>query len=216
MAWVEHSRLGRVSIGHGSTAANNAVLVDLSGKTMASSNTVGLTTSGKRLFSRDLYNATGNGYLKAGTWGNLMDGGSGDWLNPRSEHIQYRTPTLAGFTLGASWGENDYWDAALRYAGEFNGIRIAGALGYSERSEYDGAAGEFSCTTECNKKLEQLAGSLSLRHMPTGLFFTGAAGWRDMKKQDSVAASTTLPIAVDPDPEAHQPGAVGIQQGANS
>jgi hypothetical protein len=189
MAWIEHSSLGRVSIGHGSTSANNAILVDLSGKAMASSNYVALTSSGMRLFSRDLYNLTGDGYLQAGTWGSMIEGGSGDWLNPRSEHIQYRTPTIAGFTLGASWGENDYWDTALRYAGEFNGVRIAGALGYSVRSEYDGAAGAFSCSTQCDKKLEQLAGSLSIRHMPTGLFFTGAAGKRDMKQQDAVTAA---------------------------
>jgi len=211
MAWVEHSGLGRVSIGHGSTAANNAILVDLSGKAMGSSNYVALHSNGMRLFSRDLFNDTGNGYLNAGTWGSVIEGGSGDWLNERVEHIQYRTPTIAGFTLGASWGEDDYWDAALRYAGEFNGVRIAGALGYSVRAEYDGAAEAFTCTTQCDKKLEQLAGSLSIRHMPTGLFFTGAAGWRDMKRQDAVAAGTTFPVAETDDED----GVVGIQQGAN-
>jgi len=192
MAWVEHSRLGRVSIGHGSTAANNAILVDLSGKGMAAPNYIALVSSGMRLFSRTLDNLTGNGYLATGTWGSFIEGGSGDWLNERVEHIQYRTPTIAGFSLGASFGEDNYWDAALRYAGEFNGVRIAGALGYSVRSEYNGAAEAFTCTTQCEKKLEQLAGSLSIRHMPTGLFFTGAAGTRDMRKQDAVATGVDV------------------------
>ena len=186
MAWVEHSRLGRVSIGQGATAANNAILVDLSGKGMAASADVRLHSSGMRLFSRDLHNITGNGYLRSGTWGGFFQGSSGDWLNERIEHIQYRSPTFAGFTIGASWGEDDYWDTALRYAGEFNGVRVAGALGYSVRAGYDGVADALKCTKQCDKKLEQLAGSLSVRHMPTGLFFTGAAGWRDMKDQDLV------------------------------
>ncbi len=130
--------------------------------------------------------ATG-GYLTTGTWGSFFQGSSGDWLNERNEHIQYRTPTLAGFSFGASFGEDNYWDVEGRYSGEFNGIRIASRVGYSVRSEYDGTAGNLFCTSQCEKKLEQLAGSSSVRHMPTGLFFTGAAGWRDMHRQDGVA-----------------------------
>jgi hypothetical protein len=189
MAWVEHSRLGRVSMGHGSTAANNAILVDLSGKGMAATNDVRLHSSGFRLNSRTLagINPATGGYLTTGTWGNFFQGSSGDWLNERNEHIQYRTPTLAGFSFGASVGEDNYWDVEGRYSGEFNGIRIAGRLGYSVRSEYDGTAGNLFCTSQCEKHLEQLAGSVSVRHMPTGLFFTGAAGWRDMHRQDGVA-----------------------------
>jgi len=177
MAWVEHSRLGRVSIGHGSSAANNVILVDLSGKGMGASNDVRLHSSGFQI-------AQNNGVYSNATWGSFFQGGSGDWLNERVEHIQYRTPTIAGFTLGASFGEDNYWDAALRYAGEFNGIRIAGAIGYSVRSEYNRPAGDLFCTAQCDKELRQLAGSLSVRHMPTGLFFTGAAGDRDMKHDD--------------------------------
>ncbi len=207
MAWVEHSRLGRVSIGHGSTAANNAILVDLAGKGMAASNDVRLHSNGMRLFSRRLAGFTGNGYLDSGTWGGFFQGSSGDWLNERNQHIQYRTPTIAGFTLGASFGEDNYWDAAVRYAGEFNGIRIAGALGYSVRSEYDGPVGGMTCTTQCDKKLEQLAGSLSVRHMPTGLFFTGAAGWRDMKNQDAVASD------IDVDWNWFGPDSLTVQRG---
>ncbi len=172
MAWVEHSRLGRVSLGHGSSAANNIILIDLSGKGMGASNDVRLHSSGFNIRTRD------GGFSNA-TWGNFFQGSSGDWLNERNQHIQYRTPTIAGFTLGASVGEDNYWDVALRYAGEFNGVRIAAGIGYSVRSEYDGPTGAFTCAENCSKELEQLAGSLSIRHMPTGLFFTGAAGDRD-------------------------------------
>ena len=175
MAWIEHSRLGRVSMGHGSTAANNAILVDLSGKGMAASNDVRLHSSGFYIAGT----VAGVGVHSNLTWGNFFNGASGDWLNERNEHIQYRTPTLAGFSFGASVGEDNYWDVEGRYSGEFNGVRIASRLGYSVRSEYDQVAGQLFCTANCEKKVEQLAGSLSIRHMPTGLFFTGAAGWRD-------------------------------------
>jgi len=201
MAWVEHSRLGRVSIGHGSSAANNVILVDLSGKGMGASNDVRLHSSGFRIRAN-------NGALAGtSTWGNFFQGAQ-DWLNERVEHIQYRTPTIAGFTLGASFGEDNYWDVALRYAGEFNGIRIASALGYSVRSEYNATvvqtmnpatgatafaagAGAFDlCTVNCDKEVRQLAGSLSVRHMPTGLFFTGAGGTRENENFQNVAGAT--------------------------
>jgi hypothetical protein len=186
LAWVEHSRLGRITMGHGSTAANNAILVDLSGKGMAASNDVTLHNSGFRL--NDGSGLGGYSTNTSATWASFFNVPGGTWLNPRLEHIQYRTPTIAGFTLGASFGEDNYWDVALRYAGEFNGIRIAGALGYSVNSEFNGAPGAITCSSECDRKIEQLAGSLSIRHMPTGLFFTGAAGTRDVKDSDAIGS----------------------------
>ena len=199
MAWIESSRLGRVSIGHGSTAANNAILVDLSNKGMAASNYVHLHSSAMLIG-----NGTGvvgpTGYNGTRNWGNFFNGATGnDWLNPRQEHIQYRTPTIAGFTLGASFGEDNYWDVALRYAGEFNGIRIAGAIGYSVQSEWDrdltaspfnAGLGTTLCNANCDKRTEQLAGSLSIRHMPTGLFFTGAAGKRDVDNHQEITGAS--------------------------
>jgi len=191
LAWVEHSRLGRVSMGHGSTAANNAILVDLSGKGMAASNDVRLHSSGMFIGRTD-------GTHSKLTWGNFFNGASGDWLNERNEHIQYRTPTVAGFSFGASVGEDNYWDVEGRYSGEFNGVRIASRLGYSVRSEYDQAAGALFCIANCEKKVEQLAGSLSVRHMPTGLFFTGAAGWRDTTDSQITSAAGAVTDAGAP------------------
>jgi len=183
MVWVEHSRLGRVSIGHGSNAANNSILVDLSGKGMAASNGVFLHQSAFLI---------NNGAAYSGfTWGQFFQG-TGDWLNTRNEHIQYRTPTIAGFSLGTSFGEDNYWDVEGRYSGEFNGVRIASRLAYSVLSEFNlptGAApAALFCDQNCDKEIRQLAGSLSVRHMPTGLFFTGAAGWRDTDNYQFVAA----------------------------
>jgi len=50
----------------------------------------------------------------------------------RRDRVRYDSPTIAGFTLSAAWGEDDFWDAALRYAGEFGGIRVAAGIGYNE------------------------------------------------------------------------------------
>jgi hypothetical protein len=184
MVWIEHSRLGRVSIGHGSNAANNSILVDLSGKGMAASNGVFLHPAAFVI-------GQANGAYSNATWGNFFQG-TGDWLNTRNEHIQYRTPTIAGFSLGTSFGEDNYWDVEGRYSGEFNGVRIAARLAYSVLSEFNAPTLAFTCTQNCDKEIKQLAGSMSVRHMPTGLFFTGAAGWRDTDNYQFVVAGPTF------------------------
>ncbi|MBN9276283.1 MAG: porin, partial [Hyphomicrobium sp.] len=91
MAWIEHERLGRVSIGSGSSAANNIILVDLSGKGMAASNDVRLMNSGFRVRTVNNISGGANPYATVGnrTWANFFQGGQ-DWLNERNQHIQYR------------------------------------------------------------------------------------------------------------------------------
>ncbi len=46
--------------------------------------------------------------------------------------VRYDSPTFAGFSVSASWGEDDFWDVAARYAGEWNGFKLAVAAAYSE------------------------------------------------------------------------------------
>ncbi len=58
----------------------------------------------------------------ATTW---RDGNVGDY-----GAVRYDSPTIAGFTLSNSWGEDEAYDAALRYAGEFGAIRVAAGVGY--------------------------------------------------------------------------------------
>jgi len=121
----------------------------------------------------------------------------------RYRGIHYRTPTLAGFTLSTSYftttyqgstlhtggpddrDDNDAWDIALRYAGEFNGIRLAAGIGYREETHNGGWSasngtdlGEWGPTSDFGKH-KVLAGSASVMHMPTGLFVSGGYADRD-------------------------------------
>ena len=75
--------------------------------------------------------------------------------------------------MSGSWGEDNEWDAALRYAGEFSGFRIAAGLGY--RFNYNGL-GEFTRDNPGvnGAEPEQLIASGSILHVSSGLFLTGA------------------------------------------
>ena len=64
------------------------------------------------------------------TWGT---GGLGDPAanQGRSELVRYTSPTWQGFVFDSSVGERgDYWGSMLRYANEFNGVRVAAGIGY--------------------------------------------------------------------------------------
>jgi hypothetical protein len=97
--------------------------------------------------------------------GNL-DGGVGQF-------VRYDTPAIAGFIASAAWGEDDDWDAALRYAGEFGGIRVAAGIGYHAGQIFD--TNNFIIDVDH----EEWVGSASALHLGTGLFLTFAAGARE-------------------------------------
>jgi hypothetical protein len=178
--WLRHSQLGMVKIGHGSTSTDNVVLIDLSGRSSGGTPDIALYNGGFILRS-------GAGLLANGTtvnWAAAIRGHE-SFDTSRRNHVMYETPTLAGFSLQAAVAEDNYWDVALRYAGEFGGFRIAGGIGYQEDTEFNGGAQYLNqagalCTTHCDTKATDIKGSLSLLHVPTGLFVTGAGGKREM------------------------------------
>ena len=55
------------------------------------------------------------------------------------------SPTFAGFTVQAAYGEDDLADVALRYAGEFNGIRVGAGIGYRKSTDINNADGLGNC-----------------------------------------------------------------------
>ena len=43
----------------------------------------------------------------------------------RRDAVMYTSPTWHGFTFSGAFGEDDFWDVAGRYAGEWHGFRVA-------------------------------------------------------------------------------------------
>ena len=120
-------------------------------------------------------------YKDLDRWG--LNPGEGD----RRNVLRYVSPSLAGFSLSAAWGGDDFWDVALRYAGEFGGIRVAAGIGYQQTTDADdaGADCETSGTNGSDVDCHSLGMSASILHTPTGLYLTGAYGH---VRDDSVAA----------------------------
>lgn len=193
--WLRHNQLGMVKIGHGSTSTDNLVLIDLSGRGSAGTPDIGLYNGAFRLVRNGVISGVAGSGINAVTWNDVFRGGE-TWDTTRRNHVLYETPTLAGFTVQAAVAEDNYWDVALRYAGEFGGFRLAGGIGYQENTEFNHAgnaqfpsAVTCAAVENCQQKETQLKGSASILHIPTGLFVTGAAGTRDIDNRTSLGVA---------------------------
>lgn len=121
----------------------------------------------------------------------LGDGGDQPGEGDRRHNlVKYETPEWNGFTASTSWGEDDVWDVALRYAGEFAGLKVSAGIGYGVQR--DGADTNTSCAATIgagptlDQQCDQFGGSISVLHDATGLFVNAAAG----VKQDDLIDST--------------------------
>ena len=174
--FVKSDTLGKVSVGKQSQASDNtAILVDGSGS-LISANWVAFDTNSFGI-------RRGNGVLSANTWGGAgpcgargTNGEGGAWGDcnglPRNV-VRYDSPTFAGFSVSSSWGEDDMWDIAARYSGEFNGVKVAVAAAYNEVTD-EGFSGDFN---NGKGKYFQIGGYL--QHVATGLFVLGDYGHLD-------------------------------------
>jgi hypothetical protein len=117
--WVE--KWGILRLGQGDTASNGTAEVDLSGTALAAYSSVA-DVGGNFEFQK---NGEGIGV----TVGNTRD--NFDGLS-RKDRVRYDTPRWRGFFASASAEQNNQWDVAGRYAGDFGWARLAAAAGWAD------------------------------------------------------------------------------------
>ncbi len=152
--YLKSKTLGKIRVGLADTASSGIAEINVANTNIAD----GMSSSqaGAAIISGDL-------------GGPSMTNFEGN----RKNVVRYDTPTMAGFIMSAAWGEDDYWDVALRYAGEVGGFKIAAGVAYSEDTDSNnGAGGTF------DPPVEAINGGLSIQHVATGLFATASGGHR--------------------------------------
>src|SRR5262245_15004326 len=119
--WIEDTRLGRLTVGR-YESAGAITTIDLAGIGAGASASVVLVNGSF------LLRGPNAAYLGIG-WGNLGDPAANQG---RTELVRWDSPTYQGFILSASIAEvsDQYWGVMLRYANEFNGVRVAAGIGY--------------------------------------------------------------------------------------
>jgi hypothetical protein len=194
-AWyVDSKSLGRVWVGKTSAATDGITEINLANRVNGANN-VAYWNGGYLLRNTGVK-------ASALTWGNLYSQGTpnvgeGDRLNT----VKYVSPTFGGFIASASWSEDDRIEAALRYAGEFSGIRLAAGIGYQKMTDFNNGDGNAGCANlSGNAQISavncaMLGVSGSAMHVQSGLYVAGAYGER---KDKNTAALVSMTSATHP------------------
>lgn len=157
------ARYGTFYIGQGSMASDGVGNNDASGTGLGAAVSVGDAAGGFQF--RD----------SAGALTGIEIGDAfADFDGTRAGRIRYDTPDFNGFTVSVAAGENilsennddEFYDIALKYEGEFGGTEVEAGLGYQVR-ERPGS-----------QDREDTFGSVGVK-LPSGLNFSLAAGERN-------------------------------------
>jgi hypothetical protein len=189
--YLKSNSLGKLSVGTQSSAADNAALLPDGSGSLVFANYIMYDINSFALRRKGSGAAVSN-------WGSLATcqsftgadslGLGMDCDGVPNNNVRYDTPTFAGFSGSASWGEDDVWALSGRYAGEFNGVKLAAAIGYVDSTDDNGntafAAGPPAVATNKEgfeksrggKKASALQAGAYVQHVPTGLFVYGAYG----------------------------------------
>jgi len=159
--FLDSKRWGRLALGQTSRVSDTAPESDLSEAALAAY--AGVQDLGGAFFLR-----LKSGALSGITLGDVYNHFNGDTANV----VRYDTPEIAGFVLAASYGEDDVWDVGTRYEGSFNGIKLVGAIAYTQSTDENGLDGSGDVANKT------LVGSFAVLHEPSGLNALIAAGNR--------------------------------------
>lgn len=164
--WIKSERLGRVSVGRQSQASDDT-WVDLSGAgSIFAANLVIFDGQNFQLVPE------GTGTRAKARWGDIATcytvgvGIFADCAGDRTNSVRYDTPTWNGFMLSTSWGQDDFWDIALRHSGQFGGFKTAFGTSYNDNSDTRVNAIVDSTLFQVN---------FAFLHEPTGIF--GSVHW---------------------------------------
>ncbi len=177
--YVESERLGRVSLGQLSQPTDGINEIDV----VTTYTTVSKTHYAGNFILRNHAGGIAGDELR---WHDVLGaiGGTQDDI------IRYDSPAIYGFILSAAWGDNDVWDIALHFEKQFNSVKIAAGIGYLN----DSTGGSTVDGLHSNDH-EQISGSISAQHVPTGLFATFAAANRSFD-DDTLSDATNWYVKV--------------------
>ncbi len=171
--YLQSKDFGKLSVGRQALAAKSAAMFTDQSGTQVLDNYTFLAG-----FPQFIIRSGGDLKPASLTWGqlgfcynqNLPLGGDCNGLVMNG--VRYDTPVVMGFSASASWGEDDVWEGALRYAGEFSGFKVSLGAGYSKSTDFATTGPAVSL----NKDSEYFQAGGYVQHLGSGLFAHAAYG----------------------------------------
>ena len=93
----------------------------------------------------------------------------------RREIVKYDSPTLAGFSVTAAWGDDDLGDVALTYKGDIQDFKLAFKAGYGQASD-EGTERCHTAGGSVHQDCEWWGVAGTVMHAPTGLYVYAGYG----------------------------------------
>jgi len=206
--WIDNKDYGRVWVGLTDPAGAGIDGINLANTNFAANSKVGLNGGGFFLRGNTGSAAAALPHnMSARTWSNILHGNNG--ISNLSDEtrlnvIKYVSPTVMGFIVSASWGEDDMADVSLKYAGEHHGFRLAAGATYTKVSDanighaqgnnhFNGCAdvAALAVVSSRDRDCSSWAVAGSIMHVATGLFVTANLGERTDNLRKELFAQTT-------------------------
>ena len=179
--------LGKISVGKNAMASKSAAMfTDLSGTQVIANyvlfdgNAFFLRQGGQLLSLR--WGDFGYCYSQQRPWGGDCDG-------IVMNGVRYDSPTIAGFSMSASYGEDDDWEVAGRYLGEVGGFKVSLGVGYSVNT--DELIQPPAVSFHKDSRFFQAGGYL--QHLSSGLFLHAIYGTEDNHGAETIRGGLTEP-----------------------
>jgi hypothetical protein len=215
--WIKSDKYGTVNWGQLSQATDNvALLPDLSG-TIIEANAV--LFDGAGMFVRPKGAKNSNDLASDFTWGNIVQcigrgGGVGaDCAGYPYNGVRYDTPTWAGFSVSSGYYEDDVWDVALKYAADWNSIKVSAAAGFTQLTDEGcSAPGNANCGGVVaggggtafqgfRRDAQLFQVGASILHVPSGLFAYGlwqreendGTQWQSLNIKNNISGGVLFP-----------------------
>jgi predicted porin len=125
-------------------------------------------------------------------WGDIMGGFNNKTPGQPGlrDVVVYDTPTVAGFTATAAWGEDDFWDVALTYKNDIGDFKVQAKAGYGESTDPKANGGQ--CAIASNSGNCRWWGAAGvIMHNPTGIFVYGAFAENELDFNPGVVGDDT-------------------------
>jgi hypothetical protein len=135
----------------------------------------------------------------------------------RRDVVRYDSPTFAGFSITAAWGEKSLWDAALNYKNDIGDFNVVARAGYGQSNDpgtqlpagttpasstavpttYDVGGTTCISSSTTSASLPEFdcrwaGAAATILHKPTGLFVYGGWGWQTIDTGNAIAKSQLL------------------------
>ncbi|WP_244531402.1 porin [Hyphomicrobium facile] len=180
--WLKSKDYGKVTVGLEGTAMYH-ILDDADGtNTRSFSDAEGAAVAQGAFFLR-----SGGAFVNNLRWSDVLRGVNNgtDGQDGRRNIVRYDSPTIAGFTVTASWGEDDIWAMALTYANTLGDFKLLGKVGYGQNSDETISA----CSKLNGQDCELFGAAGTIMHVPTGLYAYGGFAQNHDKTEAKVSGA---------------------------